>query len=431
MTEKREVVFIGAGPAGLGPLVYANGAGLLQDFLKRSVVVVERSMTVGSGTFGDYLINTNSKADLFLECFKGEKAAHFPKALRSDAFKTLSLQNNSPASMSTVADLLRSIGEDISDALVASEMSSLMLKTNATGVVANSDGTFDVLTSSESGFSKIQTRKLVLATGGSPLRMPQLHKEVISLCHKKGRKNLLMLHSGDLLSAGGYELVTERLKQQPGSRILVVGGGDSAFSAAWLLLKSEDLALGEQSVILAHRSPTKVTFESTEEAINCGYTDFTPEDICPDTGTVFRIGGLRFDAKELYLNILNGSEPRVLLRRLFLGDPEALSCDDLRGVEVVIFATGYFPNEITFSDENARPIPLLGSFTGKFVDGKARMLKANGEVLDGVYSIGLCSGYSPREGGYGGERSFTGLANSVMLCQGAVGQTIFEQLQHG
>lgn len=428
MDETKQVVFIGAGSAGIGPLVYAKGAGRLPGYLKRPIAIIEKSSQFGSGSFGDYLINTNSKSELFLECLQGSRAEHFPRAIGSAAFRILSGQRHLPGAMRTVGELLEEIGKDVADTIYRSGTSSIMTRTAATKITTNIDGTFSVDIASENGASRIHAHNLVLATGGSALRMPHALKRLVSICSRRARSDLLMLHSGDLLGAHGYKMAIEELKKRRGCRALIIGGGDSAFSAAWLLLQSTELEFGERGLTVAYRSTPKVCFDSAERALECGYSEFAKDDICPQTGIVFRIGGLRHDAKELYLNITAGREPRVCLKQLDDG-LAALAAEDLSDVGVVIFATGYLPTEVPIFDDSARPIPLLGTFTGKYVDGQGRVIRANGEVFKHMYAIGLCSGYLPMEGGFGGESSFDGLANSVALCQTSVGKMIFDQLE--
>jgi predicted oxidoreductase len=57
------------------------------------------------------------------------------------------------------------------------------------------------------------------------------------------------------------------------------------------------------------------------------------------------------------------------------------------------------------------------------VDAECRILDAQGTPLDGIYGIGLASGFVPH-GSLGGEESFKGQANSLWLWQHDLGLKI-------
>jgi hypothetical protein len=59
-------VFVGAGPAGLAPLVWAARTGMLAPLAARGLVVVERAASLGSGVLGEYAIGSDTLAETFL-----------------------------------------------------------------------------------------------------------------------------------------------------------------------------------------------------------------------------------------------------------------------------------------------------------------------------------------------------------------------------
>ena len=59
------------------------------------------------------------------------------------------------------------------------------------------------------------------------------------------------------------------------------------------------LPVGEDSIVLLHRSPIKLYFASEENAQRCHYSYDKKNDVCPVTGRVFRYGGLRGKSKFL------------------------------------------------------------------------------------------------------------------------------------
>ena len=318
------------------------------------------------------------------------------------------------------------MGRDIADALERAGGSSLLLERRVERVTHRRDGRFVVKTAGAGGRQVLGARQLVLGTGARPVLQDEPRAAVLGRC----RAGVPALHSDEFLTREGFGRAVSALAQRPGGKVLIVGGGDSAFSAAWLLLRGP-LPLADGAIVMAHRRTPRVTFESAAKAHAAGYEAFGPEDICPQSGIVFRIGGLRFDQAELFLRIRSGAERRVRLVPVGEGRPVVEADIDWDSVAVAVFATGYAPSLPALTDEAGRPLGLMGTRTGKYVDGASRLLLAGGEVLPNAYAIGMCSGFLPMEGGFGGEPSFDGLANSIMLCHGAVGAAIVEGLLAG
>ncbi len=76
--------------------------------------------------------------------------------------------------------------------------------------------------------------------------------------------------------------------------MLVVGGSHSAFAVTGRLLRSR-VPWGSGAIVVAHRSPVRVTYPDVESAWAQGVS-VTPADVCAATGVVNRFGGLRADA---------------------------------------------------------------------------------------------------------------------------------------
>ncbi|MDQ2802983.1 MAG: aminotransferase DegT, partial [Pseudomonadota bacterium] len=62
--------FIGGGPAGLAPLVWAARQGTLPRLAADGLVVVERGHRVGAGSIGRHAIGSDTMAETFLECLE-------------------------------------------------------------------------------------------------------------------------------------------------------------------------------------------------------------------------------------------------------------------------------------------------------------------------------------------------------------------------
>jgi hypothetical protein len=423
-----DTVFVGAGPSGIGPLVHAAGAGRLGELLAEPIAVVDGCSELGPGSIGDYLINTNSRGSLFIESLRGEGGARLPRAARSEVAAHIRSQPEVPVSMQALGELLRLLGQDLAGAINSAPGSALLLGRRVDFVRQRDDGTYRLETNGAAGREVLTARQLVLSTGARPSSQTAMRTAVLDRCCAAGAE-VLALHSDDFLRHDGKDRALAALARRPGGRVLIIGGGDSAFSAAWLLLQGP-LQLGDGAVVIAYRSPPKVTFESAGAARSAGYEDFGAADICAESGILYRIGGLRFDQAELYLRIRSGEERRVWLAPLggaAISDA-GVPWDELA---VVVFATGYAPTMVPISDAAGRPLDLRGTHTGKYVDGASRLLLADGEALPNVYAIGMCAGFLPMEGGFGGEPSFDGLANSIMLCHGSVGGGIVRGLLAG
>jgi hypothetical protein len=93
----------------------------------------------------------------------------------------------------------------------------------------------------------------------------------------------------------------------------------------------------------------------------------------------------------------------------------------------VIGATGYRPRALPLFDVDGAPILLASdaAVPGPLVDRHCRVRDAAGEVVPGVFGIGLAAGFVPW-GALGGEPSFRGNANGLWLWQNDVGQMIVD-----
>ena len=97
--------------------------------------------------------------------------------------------------------------------------------------------------------------------------------------------------------------------------VVIVGASHSAFSCAWRLLHDplfEKYAGDRDIVILQRRARIKI--RCTPDFAARHAIEYDPErDVCPYSGMVYRNGGLRKDAKKLFLQIRDGREKRVRL----------------------------------------------------------------------------------------------------------------------
>jgi hypothetical protein len=106
-------------------------------------------------------------------------------------------------------------------------------------------------------------------------------------------------------------------------------------------------------------------------------------------------------------------------------DAEAMRL--LEEADLIIAALGYRPRALPLRDERNTLLPLLGDADrGPLVDDHSRVLDRHGRPIDGVFGIGLSSGY-PLAGMHG-ERSFAGEANGLALWWSDIGAQIVRQV---
>lgn len=237
--------------------------------------------------------------------------------------------------------------------------------------------------------------------------------------------------SSRVLTAEGLRECDALLDGVSAPRIAIVGSSHSAVSCARVLVERLGSRLGEGSVSLLVRRAPRVFFPSREAAMADGYRDFGERDVCPTTGRVHRLGGLRLEARRFAMGVLGlGSEPaepRVRLDFLSTMTPDAVRAT-LRSAHLVVAALGYRPRVVPLFDRAGAPVVLHSDEGARAaVDPWCRVLDARGVAIEDLYAIGLASGFVPW-GAMGGEPGFVGQTNGVWLYQHHVGAMIVEQL---
>ena len=150
-------------------------------------------------------------------------------------------------------------------------------------------------------------------------------------------------------------------------------------------------------MILQRREAIKL--RGTPEFAAAHRIDYDPEkDICPYTGLVFRNGGLRKDAKMLYLKIRDGEEPRVRILRIHDVPEQAALLDQ---AALILQATG-FASRLPPIEQAGRRLAVSNPTTA----GELRELDS-GEVVPGLFGMGLGLNIVP-PGPPQGEPSFYG-----------------------
>ncbi|HYQ04941.1 MAG TPA: FAD-dependent oxidoreductase [Polyangiaceae bacterium] len=303
-----DLVCVGGGPAGTGPLVAAARQGLLGEW---RVAVVEQSEQLCSGALAHYELESTSRASTFLEAVQGSWSA---RAAQSGAAEALRTYGDGCVPLAVVARFLAELGRDLCD--VVNIAGRVFTRTEALSVQSTASG-FAVHVRNSEGESMLTTRRVLLALGGAPRPLPSATTTADAIL--RGEQSERVQHA------------------------VVIGGAHSAFAAARRLLRSA------RTVTLVLRSRLRL-FADSESAARIDGIVVEPEDVCPRTGRVHRFGGLRFRERELALDVLSGREPRVTL--LQTHDPRV--AEHLSRADQVINAAGYV----------AREIPIVGPQKG-------------------------------------------------------------------
>jgi len=206
----------------------------------------------------------------------------------------------------------------------------------------------------------------------------------------------------DRWEGSGQFLLRETPEGLPAEKslIVIIGASHSAFSCAWRLLHDplfEAFGRDREIVILQRRE--KIRLRCTPEFAAAHAIDYDPQqDVCPSTGLVYRNGGLRKDAKMLYLRIRDGEEKRVRLVQMNSLDEKH---DYLERAGLILQATG-FDSNLPLIEIDSRAV-TVGDPTD---DGELRDLQTQ-KIIPGLYGMGLGFNILPA-GDNIGEKSFHG-----------------------
>lgn len=430
-----KTLIIGAGPAGTGPLVNAQQRGLLPQLLDEGVAIVDRSASMGRGSIGQHVINSDTIGGTFLECLINQEEGPFKPVFGSDAQQKLEQYRKSAVPLQLVGEFMGELGSALQHVIDSHPISQFIPNVEARSIQRMPDGSFRTTlvpcTAEDGEPFDIISKYVVTALGATQLRDETLSAEIIpglNLARKYAAKSLL---TGQVLTQGGPQEIQRRLKDSPNRKVVIIGASHSTFSAAWVLLNLSGIPFEEGEITILHRQKLKIFYPSVEDARAEGYTDFDENDVCPLTKRLYRLGGLRFDSRELLKRILGiGSAPLEKRVRLVALDPtNEHNTEDIEslldGAALIIPAFGYRPTTLPLYDEHNNRIEVFASGEGAppLVDGDCRVLDEQGEPITNYFGIGLASGFM-LSGPLGGEPSFKGQTNGLWLYQNGVGERI-------
>lgn len=410
-------IILGGGPGGTGALIWAAQTGFLDAWLDQGIVLIESQPQLG-GSLGRYAINSDTLGSAYLECLDGGSAHPFLWQMRSDPV-TQEMQHyrDGLPPLSLVGRFMARLGAGLADLLSRHPRCAVLTNTTARSVTVMPDGSVKVKTVGKAGRRrKLQGQSLVMALGAMHAAMPPatLHPNI--------------LPSDKILTAAGLCEAVDILRRVQRRRVAILGGSHSAYSVAWALthLLGEEAAPGLEIVMLSRQEPP-VFYSNAAAAAADGYA-FLPGDVCPRTGRVNRLGGLRGNGRDVWRQLRR--DPASLPIRC--QDATELSPDAVQALladaALVVPAFGYRSRHLPVFDHAGRRISLQTDVSLPAVDAACRIYRADGTVLPNIFGIGLGTGFRPTEA-MGGEPNFTGQANSLWLYQNDIGATVFRGVQ--
>jgi cation diffusion facilitator CzcD-associated flavoprotein CzcO len=423
-------LILGAGPAGLAPLLAAARSEKLQELLDAGVVVVEKGTSVGAGDLGSYSISSDSAAEAFLDAISDMKYPQLTSLSANRYAERIRRRIGDSVPLKLAARLQLAIGEALCGMVSASPRGRVMLQTRALSTRRTCDGQWltsvqDVRTGT---VRTIRSKSVVMAMGAEQ-PLSRLYTERVAGEPLLPKRSAKIVQSGFALTGEGLRQIRKDLAQHENPRVVIIGSSASAGAVARVLLSEKaKISFGENGVSLLARKPLRIFYPSAVDALRDGYTDFGPEDICPVSGRVFRLAGFRLETRELMKQVLRVGgrvgEPRLNLH-MITADNDAETAKLLDEAHVIVAAMGYRPRSISVFDTEGKSWKLQ-SQTDEMVpavDRNSRVLDDRGRQMPGLYGTGLASGFVPR-GRFGGEASFKGQANSLWLWQHDIGEQI-------
>jgi dTDP-4-amino-4,6-dideoxygalactose transaminase len=430
-TSDHGTVVIGGGPAGTAMLTAASKQGKLAPLARAGLAIVERGPRLGAGRIGGYAITSDTTAETFLSAVKNHPDPALAALEHHPAGQRMARYIGALGAPLTEAAPLLDATADRLAGIVTDEGGAVLTGHEATGAQRTPDGRWRTTLRTPDGGSRVLlSDTIVVATGGHQPLADIADKQVAGarLGDLAGER---LIGSDTLLRLGGIEAVRDRLAARPAPRVAIVGASTSAIAAAVLLLKANPaFAFGAGAVTLLHRQPLKPFYPTREAAHADGFHDFDDDDICPVSGFVLRLAGLRLESRELVLRMLalggRTPDPRVATHRID-GDDDLAARALIERADLVIGALGYRPLSLPLFASDGTPLALAWQAGRPMVDKHCRLLDAQDRPVPGAYGIGLSAGFVPW-GPLGGEASFTGQANGLWLWQNDVGQMIVDQL---
>ncbi|MDR6144905.1 dTDP-4-amino-4,6-dideoxygalactose transaminase [Sphingomonas sp. SORGH_AS870] len=420
---------VGGGPAGTAILIAASKTGQLVPLARQGLVLVERSDRIGAGELGGYAIRSDTTAETFLSAVKGNPHPELAALEAHPAGQVMAGYCGAlGAPLRDTAPLLEATAQRLRG-IVTDHGGAVLTATEAVRADRMADGGWRTTLNGPDGVRTLTSRHIVIATGGYQTD-EQIADAMVAGARLGDMAGDRLMRSDTLLRHGGIDRARERLAGVRAPRVAIIGASTSAIACAVQLLKCHDLPFGAEAITLLARTPPKPFFPTVEAAHAEGFTDFTQDDICPVSGFVLRLAGLRLESRELVLRMLalggRTPDPRLALHRI-AGEADLHARAIIGAADLVIGALGYRPRALPLFDADGVAIALAHEEGRPMVDRHCHILDAQDRPVPGAYGIGLSAGFVPW-GPLGGENSFRGQANGLWLWQNDVGRMIVDQV---
>ena len=397
-------------------------------------MIVERRHAPASA-LSRYALTADSFATSFLECMDGPHLHPLLVRLResAEAAALLPYREQRPP-LSYVGAFLARLEFEIENEIARHPGCRFVREREVRSIHLMRDHVaVDCANKTSDTLERFSGRTAIVAFGGTHIDAQAARTEIESigaLGHVAGDRlrssDRLLTEAGILRAIGDLEAVKK-------AEVVVVGGSHNAFSAAVLLTqRAPEGMFADGSIAIAARRPPRIFYRSRNDAVADEYRSFNEADICPRTGRIHQLGGLRGDGRELWRRITKrpGAPREARVTLLDLGSDAEEARARIARSTLIVAATGYearMPR--MFGSERELVLRAHAAPGSATVDDRGRVLTADGAPIDRVFSLGMGSGFVP-SGSMGGEPSFKGHTNGVWLYQHFIGQRIHDEIQN-
>lgn len=421
-----DIVIIGGGPAGTGLLLKAIKDGKNSNFFNQRIALIEKSSSLVKGNIVNYNVNSDTFSDVFLECLEGSTNEYIDISKLEEEVSLIRQFKGQSIPLKLLEKFYDKFGRLLMESLASSGKCDFFMNSMVSKVSKRGDNASNLFFSNDR--KPISTKKIIIATGGIPINCNGADAVFDNKVNLNGFLDKC-IHSDAILKSGIPEDLYSSLLLQP--KLVILGGSHSAFSVAHFLLSaSDEIKFGKSDIKIWSRSVPKIYFNSSEEALTLGYSDFSDQDICPITKKVYRLAGLRMDGRALYLNMLgfgnNKKEERISFFQFKKDDLDLRK--DLEEATLIILAYGYRLNIFPILNERGQQIKLKGDSTGHWVNDQCELLDDTGAPVSNIFASGLATGFIP-SGELGGEPSFEKQTNGIWYYQNAIAERIIKNLE--
>ncbi len=360
---------IGLGVAGLGLAMAADKQGRLDELLNKGLTFIDKRAPDQWHSL-QYDIASNSGAADFLEGIRRDGMA--AELLASPLGEKILASQDGLINLQVVASFFEQLARQLADEVSGYSQSGIIHGQTVSELRLEKDGSVSSLNPARQVLAR--SRQAVIASGGQeqllqPLQQLADQAEAELWCSEailRGAKNTVL---GERIAAG--------------KRIVVVGGAHSAFSVLDYLLRYFGDALGEQQLMLFVRGPVRLYHRSVDDCRQLSpLADVSRLDRA--SGEVNRYSGLRGDARQVYMDVIAGREPRV---SIVTGDD--VTAEHVAESGCVIQATGYRSRSPVITDAGGNIVSVAHHHGNLKLTDTFNLQAAEGEPLTALYALGL------------------------------------------